>query len=91
MEPLAPPQRFSRPVYEGLPWFYVLCGAAALAGSYLLLAGVLSILAGLIGMAGVLVGVVILLRRRDYRQLRSEYGDPGALDMASPPPRDKHE
>ena len=43
-------QRLSRPLYEGLPWMYVL------------------------GLLGVLGGIVVLLRRRDYRAMRSEYG-----------------
>ena len=83
MEP-ASPQRFSRPVYEGLPWFYIACGIAALVGSYLLPSGVLSLIVGLAGLMAVLGGVVILLRRRDYRALRSEYGDPEALNIAAP-------
>ena len=82
------PQRLSRPVYEGLPWFYVICGVAALTISYFLPSGVLSVIAGMAGLAGVLGGVVILLRRRDYRALRSEYADPEALNIASPPPKD---
>lgn len=77
----APPQRLSRPVYEGLPWFYIVCGLAALVGSYFLPSGALSLIVGLAGLGAVLGGVVILLRRKDYRQLRSEYGAPNALDQ----------
>ncbi len=69
-------KRLSRPLYEGLPWAYVACGVAALAGSYLLSPGLLSLLLGLLGLAGLLGGTVILLRRRDYRELRANYGDP---------------
>jgi len=83
MEPPAH-QRFSRPVYESLPWIYIVCGLAALAGSYLMPSGVLSLIVGLAGLMAVLGGVVILLRRRDYRALRSEYGDPEALNTAAP-------
>jgi Flp pilus assembly protein TadB len=83
MEPAAP-QRFSRPVYEGLPWFYILCGVAALVASYFLPSGALSLIAGLLGIAGVLGGMVILLRRRDYRELRSQYADPDSLRVAAP-------
>ncbi len=68
--------RFSRPVYEGLPWLYITCGLLILGGSYLLAAhGVLSLLAGILGLLFVLGGVVVLLRRRDYRELRSQYPD----------------
>jgi len=53
------------------------CGVAALAGSYLLSSRLLSLLLGLLGLAGLLGGIVIALRRRDYRQLRANYADPG--------------
>jgi hypothetical protein len=43
----------------------------------------------LAGIVVVLGGVVILLRRRDYRELRSQYADPDALNVASPPEDDK--
>ena len=68
--------QFSRPVYEGLPWLYITCGLLVLGGSYLLSAhGVLSLLAGIVGLLFVLGGVVVLLRRRDYRAMRSQYPD----------------
>ena len=71
---------FSRPVYQGLPWFYISFGIAALIASYLLAArGGLSLLVGLLGLLTLLGGFVVLLRRRDYRQLRSEYPNPGSL------------
>jgi membrane associated rhomboid family serine protease len=88
MEPAAP-QRLSRPVYEGLPWFYIACGIAALVASYLMPPGVLSLIVGLAGLLAVLGGVVILLRRRDYRALRSEYADPDALKVAAPPEKER--
>lgn len=71
---------FSRPVYEGLPWFYIICGLAGLAASYLL-AGrpFLSHTLGLMGLLCVVGGIVVLLRRRDYRALRSQYADPDSL------------
>jgi hypothetical protein len=72
---------FSRPVYEGLPWIYIICGLAALIASYLLAArGVLSLLVGMFGLACVVGGFVLLLRRRDYRALRSQYADPDFLN-----------
>jgi len=70
----------SRPVYEVLPWIYIICGVVTLIGSYLLAArGVLSLAVGLCGLFGLMAGIVILLRRRDYRALRSQYADPDSL------------
>jgi hypothetical protein len=72
--------QFSRPVYEGLPWFYIILGLTALGGSYLIAThGTLSLLTGMLGILCVLGGVVVLLRRRDYRALRSQYADPDSL------------
>jgi membrane associated rhomboid family serine protease len=71
---------FSRPVYEGLPWLYIICGLAALLGSYLLAShGLLSPTLGLAGLLSVVGGIVVLLRRRDYRALRAQYADPDSL------------
>ena len=68
---------FSRPMYEGLPWLYIAAGVAALGGSYLIGdAHVVGLLVGLAGLAALLIGVVVILRRRDYRELRSQYGQP---------------
>jgi hypothetical protein len=71
---------FSRPVYEGLPWVYIICGGAALVASYLLAArGAVSFTAGVLGLLALVAGIVLLLRRRDYRALRSRYADPDSL------------
>jgi Flp pilus assembly protein TadB len=75
------PHRLSRPVYEGLPWLYLLAGLGALAFSYLQTSGVLSVLLGLPGLIALLAGVVVLLRRRSYRRLRAQYDAPEALDQ----------
>ncbi|HYM42758.1 MAG TPA: hypothetical protein VET46_08340 [Steroidobacteraceae bacterium] len=81
-------RHLSRPVYEGLPWAYIAFGLAALLVSYLLAAhGVLSHTVGAIGLGALLYGIVVLLRRRDYRQLRSQYGNPDSItDDESPAP-----
>ena len=72
-------KRLSRPLYELLPWAYVAGGAAALFGSYMSPYRVLSLAVGVLGFVGVLGGVVVLLRRRDFRQMKSQYGNPDAL------------
>ena len=71
----------SRPLYEGLPWLYMALGVAALGASYLLAAhGPLSLASGLLGLAALVYGIVVFLRRRDYRALRSEYGNPDSIN-----------
>jgi hypothetical protein len=52
----------------------------ALLASYLVAArGALSLLVGVLGLACVVGGFVVVLRRRDYRALRSQYADPDSL------------
>jgi len=81
-----PGRHLSRPLYEGLPWIYMASGVLALLGSYWLAPhGSLSLIVGLLGLVALIGGFVVLLRRRDYRQLRSQYADPDALGR-----EDKH-
>lgn len=75
--------KLSRPVYEGLPWAYLLGGIAALLASYVQTSEGWSLALGLPGFVAVLAGVVILLRRRGYRRLRAQYDAPHALDEAT--------
>jgi len=75
-----PSPHLSRPLYEGLPWIYIISGLGALLASYLLASrGVLSLFVGVLGLVCVVGGFVLLLRRRDYRALRAEYADPDSL------------
>src|SRR5258708_38185754 len=79
---------FSRPVYEGLPWFYITGGIAALIASYLLASrGGWSLLTGLLGLVILVGGIVGLLRRRGYPPLRSPDPDPPSPTREGPPQR----
>lgn len=64
--------RFSRPLYEALPWIYILCGLAALAVSYLHTSQGISLALGIPGFLAVLGGTVVVLRRRGYRQMKAD-------------------
>jgi hypothetical protein len=66
-------KHLSRPVYEALPWFYVLCGLAALAASYFNPSRLMSFALGVPGLIAMLGGIVVMLRRRDFRKMRADY------------------
>ncbi|MFO1378210.1 MAG: hypothetical protein U1F14_14550 [Steroidobacteraceae bacterium] len=63
-------------VYEALPWLYGIAGIASLAVSYRLGSAVLSTLLALFGVFTVVAGLVVALRRRDFREQKSHYGNP---------------
>ena len=71
--------RLSRPVYEGLPWAYLVFGLLALIVSYGQESSAVSVLLGLPGLVALLAGIVVLLKRRDYRAMRMQYQRPDAL------------
>jgi hypothetical protein len=71
--------RLSRPVYEGLPWVYLLGGLLALIASYWQTSAAWSVALGLPGLLALMAGAVVLLRRRAYRRLRAEYDAPDGL------------
>jgi membrane associated rhomboid family serine protease len=64
--------RVSRPIYEALPYLYILGGLVALAASYFHGSKTWSLLLGLPGLIGVLGGAVLVLRRRDFRQMKAD-------------------
>jgi hypothetical protein len=65
--------QLSKPLYESLPWLYVLAGALLIGVSHQLHSGVLSVLLLLAGLLAVIGGAAIWLRRRDFRATRAEY------------------
>ena len=81
-------QRLARPLYEALPWIYLLCGLAALTASYLTKGGAMSAVLGLPGLVATIGGIVVLLRRRGYRKMRADYleADSSVLPKGSKPP-----
>jgi len=67
-----------RPLYEAIPYVYIAAGAAMLGIAYFLDQGPRGWLlaAGLATLTG---GLVVWMRRRDFRTIRSEY-DSRSLD-----------
>lgn len=63
----------ARPIYELLPVVYLGVGLTLLALSYFRTTGVLAGVLGFAGLASLLSGLVIALRRRDFRAMRDEY------------------
>ncbi len=71
MRLMSPVHRLSRPLYEALPWIYILCGVAALVASYFHPSKGVSLALGIPGLCAMLGGIVVALRRRDYRQMKA--------------------
>jgi hypothetical protein len=66
--------RIARPLYESLPYLYIAIGLAAVAASFAWrMADWSGLLAGF-GAVAVLGGLVLVLRRRDYRIQKRRYG-----------------
>lgn len=61
----------ARPVYEFMPYAYLLLGALLLGISFF--APNWSTWLMLLGMASLIIGLVLWLKRRDYRTAQSEY------------------
>jgi len=75
-------ERFlSRPLYEALPWIYILCASRA-RGELFPSAPRHQPGARAPGLAGVLFGAVVALRRRDYRQMKANnYLNPDSSEL----------
>jgi hypothetical protein len=67
-----------RPVYESLPYAAAGAGLASIAAAFWLEWAARSLLFGLGGVL-ITVGLVLWMRRRDYRTTQSDY-DPRAID-----------
>ncbi len=66
--------RIVRAVYEALPWTYMVLGAAAIAASYLWREPVWTEALAVSGLVAIVLGLMLVLRRRDYRIQRRRYG-----------------
>ena len=62
----------SKPIYEALPYFYLLAGAAALAASLYLNYWHWPSICFAVGVASLIGGIVVLLKRRDFRLRRMD-------------------
>jgi hypothetical protein len=62
-----------KPLYESLPWLYVLAGAVLIAVSHQLHSGLVSQLLLIAGTLGLVGGAAVWLRRRDFRETHAEY------------------
>lgn len=69
-----PARPLPQPLYESLPFIYAVAGIAALAASWHIAAGWLAWLVFIAGIGGILGGLVVWLRRRDYRSMQERYG-----------------
>jgi hypothetical protein len=63
----------ARPVYECIPYAYAFAGITLMLLSYFDGRGIWSTLAGVAGLVAVVGGVVIFLKRRDYRINHAHY------------------
>jgi membrane protein implicated in regulation of membrane protease activity len=66
--------RVTRPLYESLPYLYIAIGLAAFATSFAWRVADWSWLLAAFGLVAILGGLVLALRRRDYRIQKRHYG-----------------
>lgn len=63
----------ARPVYEILPYLYMVVGIVLLTAAWLVSAETLPGIFMVLGSLSLLAGIVLWLRRRDYRTTQAEY------------------
>ena len=63
----------ARPVYEFLPYLYMLVGLILLGAAWFVEMSTLPSVSLVVGVLSMMAGVVLWLRRRDYRTRQSEY------------------
>jgi formate hydrogenlyase subunit 3/multisubunit Na+/H+ antiporter MnhD subunit len=66
--------RIARTIYEALPWAYIILGAAAIAASYLWRQPLWTEALAVCGLVAIVLGLMLALRRRDYRIQQRHYG-----------------
>lgn len=69
----------ARPIYELLPYVYMVVGVALLATAWWLNMAMLPEVLLVVGSLSLLAGLVLWLRRKDYRTRQAEY-DSHSLD-----------
>jgi hypothetical protein len=63
----------ARPIYEFVPYLYMLVGVVLLVAAWFVEAGTLPSIFLVVGSLSILAGLVLWLRRRDYRTRQAEY------------------
>ncbi len=61
----------SKPVYESLPFYYIAVGVAALTASLYVNYWYWPVICTVVGIGSLIGGLVVWLKRRDYRASRS--------------------
>ncbi|MEO0997769.1 MAG: hypothetical protein AAFX58_09640 [Pseudomonadota bacterium] len=70
----------SKPVYESIPYFYLIAGLCALAASLYLDYGYWPTLCFSVGIGCLVAGLVVYLRRRDFRRQSQQVDDSELLE-----------
>jgi len=63
----------ARPLYEFLPYLYMLVGLGLLAAAWFIDIRTLPSVFMVVGVLSIMAGLVLWLRRRDYRTRQAEY------------------